>query len=121
MESHFPIPSQHQSQLARERIINDVRALVVDGELLLKATADDLSQTALAARERLVATLKRAKDFLAACQRQGIDTVRYAADEAENAIRAHPFAAVAAGAGAGFLAGVLLGARRRHRAAPALD
>jgi ElaB/YqjD/DUF883 family membrane-anchored ribosome-binding protein len=115
MESHFPIPTGHNTQQARDRIIKDVQALVVDGELLLKATADDLSEVALAARERLVTMLKRARAFLEDCQQHAADTARRVTAETDIAIRAHPYKAIAIGAGVGFLAGLWLVARRRVR------
>lgn len=114
MESHFPIPPGHQSSLARERVLEDVRALVTDGELLLKATADDLSEKALAARQRLVSMIRRAKSFIDEFQQHSADSVRNAANRAEDVIRERPFVSVGVALGAGLVLGMLLTTVRRR-------
>lgn len=115
MESHFPnLPAPHQSQLARERVLEDVRTLVKDGESLLKATAGDLSRTAVAARQRLETMLGRARAFMAEVQLQGLQSARIAVTKAETTVKEHPFASLAAAFGVGICVGALLASRRRR-------
>ena len=44
METHFENLVQAHSEMARERVLRDLKTLAHDAEDLLKATADDLSE-----------------------------------------------------------------------------
>lgn len=111
MESHFPDMEGSQSQMARERVMADMRALARDAESLLKATAEDASEKAKEARVKLMAAVERAKSTYEAMQAQGIETARAAAKKADATIRAHPYESLGVALGVGVLIGILL--RRR--------
>lgn len=109
MENYFPLPvDAHQSQLARARVIEDLRALVADGEVLLLVTADDLSRTALQAREGLVDALRRAKNFISEAQENPLESARLVMAKTESTVKKHPFVALAAAFGAGLCVGAVL-------------
>lgn len=112
MESHFPIPSTHQTQLARERVMDDLHALVIDSELLLKATAGDLGKKVVDARARLAANVERARETIATWKELGLESAQAIALKADTAVRRNPYAAVATALGVGLCVGLLLG---RHR------
>ena len=59
MESYFPdVDGSTQSQIARERVLEDLRNLAADAELLLSATVGEVSEKAAEARERVVQFLR---------------------------------------------------------------
>lgn len=104
MESHFPIPAGHQSALARQRLMDDLSNLVTDTELLLKATAGDLSEKAREARERVGAGISRAKNSIADLQRRGVQVAR----RADTVIRDHAYEAVLTALTIGVLVGFFI-------------
>jgi ElaB/YqjD/DUF883 family membrane-anchored ribosome-binding protein len=114
MESYFPVPSDgRHSQLARQRVLEDIRALVADGEVMLMATADDLTQAARQARDQLGAMIVRAKDFMIEAQEHPLESARIVIDQTETTVRKHPLASVAVAFGAGLCLGTLLSRRSR--------
>ena len=82
MESFFPNVSTAQSQLARDRVLDDLRNLVVDSETLLTATVGELSEQAGVARDRLKVGLARAKATLSELQEKGLASAKVAARHA---------------------------------------
>jgi ElaB/YqjD/DUF883 family membrane-anchored ribosome-binding protein len=115
MESYFPVPSDgRQSQLARERVLEDIRALVADGEVLLMATAEDLNEAARQARDQLGAMIVRAKNFIIEAQDHPLESARVVIDRTESAVRRHPLASLAVAFGAGLCVGTWLSRRGRN-------
>ena len=108
MESHFPIPVGHQSTVARQRLMDDLSNLAKDAELLLRATAGDLSEKASEARSRLIAGIERAKVTAEDYRRRGVE----AAKTADVVVRAHPYESILTVLTLGVLFGVFLGNRR---------
>ena len=87
-----------------DRVVGDLKALVRDGEDLLKATAGEVGQKGHEARARLQATLESAK---ATCHQIQEKTIA-AAKATDKAIREHPYQAVGVAFGLGLLIGVLV-------------
>lgn len=108
METHFPNMDDAQNQLARERVLNDLKTLASDAEDLLRATAGDASDKANEARTRVTAALERAKATYADLQEQGIASAKAAARKADDAIRSHPYESIGIAFGFGLLLGALL-------------
>ena len=54
--------SAEEIEESTERLLQDLTAVVHDGEALLKAGAEQLSERGIAARERLTAALQVAKE-----------------------------------------------------------
>jgi len=111
METHFENFEQAQSQLARERVMADLRSLVHDSEELLKATAGDVSEKAREARTRLSAALERSKSTVADLQSQAMAGAKAAARKADTVIREHPYESLGVAFGVGLVIGVLVGRR----------
>jgi ElaB/YqjD/DUF883 family membrane-anchored ribosome-binding protein len=111
MENYFPNVTGTQSQLARERILEDLRILIADAEMLLNATVGEVSEKASEARERLKAALARARITLTELQQKGLASVQAAANKADVTIRDHPYESVGIALGVGFLIGLVLGRR----------
>lgn len=109
METHFPSMKTSQSQVARERVMTDLQTLAQDAEALLRATVDDGSEKAKAARARISAALERAKETFAELQEQGMESAKAAVHKTDETIRAHPYESIGIAFGVGVLLGVLLG------------
>jgi ElaB/YqjD/DUF883 family membrane-anchored ribosome-binding protein len=108
METYFANLELGQSAMARERVLQDFKALVHDSESLLKATASDLSEKAKEARARLSGALERAKATCAELQAQTMTSATAAAKKADTVIREHPYESAGMAFGLGVLIGVLL-------------
>ena len=109
METHFP--HMNQTRTAGERVIGDLKDLVVDAESLLHATAGDLGEKAKQARARLLVALERAKSTCEGLQARSWETGRAALQTADDAVRRHPYISLAIAFGAG----VLVCFARTHR------
>ena len=111
MESHFPIPAGHQSALARQRLMDDLSNLITDTELLLRATAGDVSAKAGEARVRLNAAIERTKATAAEFGRRSVETAK----KADVVVRDHPYEFILTAVTVGALVGFLLAHKRFPR------
>ncbi len=99
---------EQATQESTEKVMNDLRALVRDGEDLLKAGAGELGTRGQELRARLQATIEKAK---ATCQ--GLEERAIAgAKAADKVIREHPYQSVGVAFGVGLLIGVLAARNR---------
>ncbi len=94
-------------QQSTEKLLRDLKAVVHDGEELLRAGAQDLSERGLAARERLAAALEVAKET----RRKLEERVKAGAEATDRLVREHPYQSVGAAFGVGLLIGILLNRR----------
>jgi ElaB/YqjD/DUF883 family membrane-anchored ribosome-binding protein len=102
MESHFPHMQQDASRHARELVVDDVHRLIDDAEMLLKATAHDVSDKVQHARQRMIDAVNEARASCAAVTRR-----------ADSTVRSHPYQAIGIALAAGFAIGYLYDNRRR--------
>ena len=91
------------SRESSEKVMQDLKALVHDGEQLLKAGAGELGEKGHELRAKMQATIDSAK---ATCHRLEEKAVA-GAKVADKAIREHPYQAVGIAFGIGLLIGVL--------------
>jgi len=103
METHFDAMTS-ESQDARERVKEDLHALMRDAEELLKATAGDMSEKAKLARTRLAEALEKAK----VTYRQLEERTVAAARATDKVIREHPYESIGVAFGVGLLIGALV-------------
>ena len=94
-------------EVAVEKLVQDLKAVVRDGEELLRAGARDLSERSIAARERLGSALESAK----ATQRKLQDQAVSQAKMADRMVRDYPYQALGVAVGLGLLVGILAGRR----------
>lgn len=92
--------------------MEDLRTVIRDGQEVLRAGADDLSEKGKEARARLEDALRRAKSTCESTCEQFEGRAGDAAREVESAIREHPLTSIGAAFGVGVLLGVLLNNRR---------
>jgi ElaB/YqjD/DUF883 family membrane-anchored ribosome-binding protein len=94
-------------QQSTEKLLRDLKAVVHDGEELLKAGVHDLSERGVAARERLAAALEVARET----RRRLEERVKAGAQATDRMVREHPYQSVGAAFGVGLLLGILLNRR----------
>jgi ElaB/YqjD/DUF883 family membrane-anchored ribosome-binding protein len=108
METHFENMEHSHSNLARERVVADLKSLVRDSEDLLKATAGDMSEKARETRARVTAALERAKSTCSEMQEETLAKAKEVARKADTMVRAHPYESIGVAFGVGLLIGVLV-------------
>ncbi len=91
-----------------EKLLNDLKEVVHDGEELLRSGAQGLSETSADVRERLSAALDSAKDMGRKLQ----DRTVKGAKATDRAIRENPYQSLGIAFGVGLLLGVLISRRR---------
>jgi ElaB/YqjD/DUF883 family membrane-anchored ribosome-binding protein len=88
---------------------HETSTLVEDAGALMAATADVAGEKVAEARKRLASALEKAKEMAASIRDKAVATAK-ATDEA---VREHPYKAIAIGVGVGALIGFLLSRRSR--------
>jgi ElaB/YqjD/DUF883 family membrane-anchored ribosome-binding protein len=92
---------------AKGRIANDLKALVGDGQELLKATASASGERIDAVRTQFAAHASSATTRLAELSRPFVERAGRVDDYVRYYVRANPWAALAVAAAAGMLLGLL--------------
>jgi len=90
-----------------EKLLQDLKAVVRDGEQLLRAGASELTDRGAAARERLAAALEVAKETGRRLQEQTVA----GAKATDHFIRENPYQSIGVAFGIGMLFGVLVNRR----------
>lgn len=104
MSEDRQLRTPEEIEQSTERLLQDLKAVVQDGEDLLKAGAQHLNERGMAARERLSAGLEAARET----QRHLEERARAAAQAADLAIREHPYQSIGVAFGVGLLIGILV-------------
>jgi len=101
--------TMHEFERAGGRVANDFKAIIADGEDMLKAAATVSGEGLAVARTKFEGRLKSARAALADASQPMLERTRESAAAADEYVRANPWSAVgiavAAGALVGFLAG----------------
>ncbi len=95
--------SAEEIEQSTEKLLQDLKAVVHDGEELLKAGAQDLSERGMAARERLAAALEVAKETRRKLEERAVASAR----ATDRIVREYPYQSIGAAFGVGMLMGVL--------------
>ncbi len=95
----------------RDRLMEDLRAVIADAEELLALTKDQAGDSAARLRERVQERLLRARDRLGDLQDSAFERARAAGVAADDYVHEQPWQAVGIAAGVGVLIGLLLGRR----------
>jgi ElaB/YqjD/DUF883 family membrane-anchored ribosome-binding protein len=95
-----------------EQLLEDLKRVVHDAEDLLHATAGQAGEHIAQVRTKAEASLRSAREQLAAMSGDAAARARRAADRADSFVQGNPWIAVGAGAAVGLLLGLLVGHRR---------
>jgi len=99
--------SAEEIESSTEKLLKDLKAVVRDGEELLKAGAQDLTERGMAARERLAAALEVAKETRRKLQERAVNGAR----STDRIIREYPYQSIGIAFGVGMLVGLLANRR----------
>jgi len=99
------------SRSSTDQILDDLRAVVDDAEILMQDTAGRVGEEATAARERAREALSAARERLQSLEEQVLERSRDAAKETDRYVHENPWQAISVAAGIGLLLGLLLGRR----------
>jgi ElaB/YqjD/DUF883 family membrane-anchored ribosome-binding protein len=99
------------TDVSREKLASDLRVVVADAEELLRATAGQMGEKAVVARERIQESLRVAKDKLARVEEAVIDKTKAAARATDDYVHDHPWGAVGIAAAVGLVIGMLISRR----------
>jgi ElaB/YqjD/DUF883 family membrane-anchored ribosome-binding protein len=100
--------SATEIELSTEKLLQDLKEVVRDGEELLRAGAEELGDHGSATREKLAAALEVAKET----QRRLQERALTGAKAADKYIRENPYQSLGIAFGAGMLLGLLAVSRR---------
>jgi ElaB/YqjD/DUF883 family membrane-anchored ribosome-binding protein len=103
--------ANNDTELARQRLTADFKAIIADGEELLHATAGQVGEKAGAVRERIQQKLRVAREKLDSVETGVVNRTRAAAWAADDYVHVHPWTTTAVAAGVGFLLGMLISRR----------
>lgn len=89
---------------ATEKLLRDLKAVVQDGEELLRAGAHHISERGAAARERLSAALGSAKETRQRLEERALCSAK----KADLMVQEHPYESVGIAFGLGIVLGLML-------------
>ena len=93
---------------SREKLVEDLKAVVSDAEALLKATASQTGEKIAEVRAKAEESLKTAKARIAEEGQAVLEKAKTAAKSTDEFVNEHPWQAVGIGALAGFVLGILI-------------
>lgn len=99
--------SAEELEASTERLLEDLKAVIRDGEQLLRAGARELGERGAAARERLAAALEVAKDTQRRLQERAVSS----AQATNQMVHEHPYGSVGIAFGVGILLGIFASRR----------
>jgi ElaB/YqjD/DUF883 family membrane-anchored ribosome-binding protein len=94
-------------EASTERLLRDLQSVVRDGEELLRAGVQDLSEKGVAARERLAAALEVAKETRRRLEEKAVASAK----AMDKLVREYPYQSLGAAFGLGLIIGVLVNRR----------
>jgi ElaB/YqjD/DUF883 family membrane-anchored ribosome-binding protein len=96
--------STEEIEESTEKLLQDLKAVVHDGEELLQAGMNELSERGQAARERLAAALEVARQTRRKLEKRALA----GAKATDLMVREHPYESIGIAFGVGLLIGVLI-------------
>jgi ElaB/YqjD/DUF883 family membrane-anchored ribosome-binding protein len=101
-----------ESEVSKEKLMQDFRLVVTDAEELLRATAGVAGEKVSAARERIQENLEVAKMRLSSAEDAVIAKTKEAAKATDEYVHENPWKAVGIAAGVGLVVGMLISRNR---------
>lgn len=101
----------NDTEVSREKLASDLRVVIADAEELLRATAGQMGEKAVVARERIQESMRVAKDKLARAEEVMVDKTKAAARATDDYVHDHPWGAVGIAAAVGLVLGMLISRR----------
>ena len=99
------------TDIGKDQLIADFKAVIADAEALLKATANQGGEAVAAVRAKAEESLVVAKAKIADAQDALLERTRAAARATDDYVHDNPWRAVGVAAGLGLVVGLLIGRR----------
>lgn len=96
------------SDVTKEKLMQDFRLVMSDAEELLRATAGLAGEKVSVARERIQENLAAAKARLSSAEQAVVAKTKQAAIATDDYVHENPWKAVGIGAGVGLIVGMLI-------------
>ena len=97
--------------VTKEKLVEDVKVVLRDADVLLRETAGQLGDKARDARDRLERGMQVAKERLSELQKQSVEQAKVAAKATDEFVHDHPWQSVGIAFAVGALIGVIIGRR----------
>lgn len=97
-----------EAGVSKEKLLQDLRTVVIDAEELLRATASQTGEKVSAVRERIQANLVAARARLEDAEALMLEKTKEAARATDEYVHDHPWRAVGIAAGVGLVVGMLI-------------
>ncbi len=97
------------NHVATEKLVKDMRAVIVDAEDLIKATANQTGERIERIRAKAEDSVRLARERLQTVGEDVGARAKEAAREVDDQVHAHPWATAGMAAGVGLLVGLLIG------------
>ena len=101
----------NDTDVSREKLSSDLRIVIADAEELLRATAGQVGEKAVVARERIQESMRVAKDKLARAEEVMVDKTKAAARATDDVCARPSLGAVGIAAAVGLVMGMLISRR----------
>ena len=100
-----------ETDIAKDRLINDFKAVIRDAEDLLKATSNQTGEKIASVRARAEENIKNARQKIDELEDDVTERARAAYRATDQIVHENPWQSAGIAAGVGFLLGLLLGRR----------
>ncbi|MHB8624451.1 MAG: DUF883 family protein [Sulfuricaulis sp.] len=101
----------NEFERTKEKLIDDFKAIIVDAEELLRASANASGEGFNLARAKFAEKLKATKARLTDVESRITDGAKQAASATDDYVKTNPWTAAGIGAGIGLIVGVLVARR----------
>jgi len=101
-----------ESEVAKEKLMQDLRVVVSDAEELLRATTGQAGDKVASARERIQSSLAAAKERLATAEQAAVAKAKQTAKATDEYVHENPWKSIGIAAGAGLIIGMLISRSR---------
>ena len=100
-----------ESEVSRDKLVADLKVVITDAEELLRATASQAGEKAVAARLKIQDSIDAAKNKLANLSEAGVYKAKAAARATDDYVHENPWQAVGVAVVAGVVLGLLISRR----------
>ena len=100
------------AEVSKEKLMQDLRAVVADADELLRATAGQAGEKVSAVRERIQENVAAAKRRLADAEQDALESAKQAAKVTDEYVHDNPWTAIGVTASVGVIVGMLIGRGR---------
>lgn len=95
--------------VTKEKLIDDLKVVLHDADVLMRETAGQVGDKAREARARLERGMAAAKDRLAEIQKNSVEQAKEAAKATDQYVHEHPWQSVGIAFAMGALIGIVIG------------